>query len=215
MSSNNTRKNFRFILPLLALGLAPSISGCAVAAVGAVVTGVSAARQERSVGHAIDDVSIKTAIETDLQRESTGALVNTSVTVIEGRVLLTGRVADPELRLAATRIAWGEEGVLRVANNIEVTDESGWLDRPNDIWIRTQVATVLLTDGGVKDVNYTIDVVNGVVYLTGVGQNKDEIKRAVADAESIDGVKRVENYVVVKDDPSRFGYVRESANTKN
>jgi osmotically-inducible protein OsmY len=204
-------KNSRFLLlPVLALATAPALSGCVAVAAGAAVTGISAARQERTLGHAVDDVRIKTEIESDLQKQSAGALVNTSVTVIEGRVLLTGRVDDPQSRLDATRVAWGVDGVLRVNNDIEVTDDVGWFDRPKDIWIRTQLATVLLADASIKDVNYTIDVVDGVVYLTGIGQDRDEVKRAIADAEGLDGVKRVENYVVVKDDPSRFGYVKES-----
>jgi hypothetical protein len=40
----------------------------------------------------------------------------------------------------------------------------------------------------------------------GVGQDQAEIDRAVADAGRINGVKRVENYVVLKDDPIRTGF---------
>jgi osmotically-inducible protein OsmY len=96
------------------------------------------------------------------------------------------------------------EGVRRVDNEIEVTDQTGWLDRPKDIYIRTEIAADLLTDRSIKDVNYTIDVVNGVVYLTGVAQNQTELDRVVARANRFQGVKRVENYVVLKDDPVRL-----------
>lgn len=197
----------RILVPGLAACLATALSGCVALGIGAAVSGVSAARQERTFGRAIDDVRVKAAIQTQMEQDKAGAFLNVSVTVIEGRVLLTGRVDDPEQRLAATRAAWAIEGVLRVNNEIEVTDEVGWLERPKDIWIRTQLATVLLADKSIKDVNYTIDVVNGVVYLTGVAQDKAELDRAIADAQSLDGVKRVENYVVLKDDPARYGYV--------
>ena len=194
-------KYFRAVV--VACVATPLLSGCAVLGAGALVVGVSAARQERTIGHAVDDVRIKTAVQSGLQGESAAAFLNVSVTVIEGRVLMTGRVDDPQLRLAATRVAWGVEGVLRVNNDIEVTDEVGWLDRPKDIWIRTQLAADLLGDKEIKDVNYTVDVVNGVVYLTGVGQNQAEIDRAVQHAKELDGVKRVENYLVVKDEIGR------------
>ena len=72
--------------------------------------------------------------------------------------------------------------------------------------MRTQLATVLLADKSIKDVNYTTDVVHGVVYLMGIAQNREEMDRVVAHAQKVNGVKRVENYVVLKDDPVRNGF---------
>ncbi len=196
-------------LPLLALGfvflLAPAISGCALMVAGGAVAGVSAARQERTIGNAVDDMRIKSAIVSQLESQSANSFLNVSVTVIEGRVLLTGRVEKPETRLDATRAAWNVDGVKKVDNDIEVTDDTGWFDRPNDILIRTTLAGQLLTDPDIKDVNYTIDCVNGVVYLMGVGQDKEEVDRVVAHARAVSGVHKVENYVVLKNDPMRYG----------
>jgi osmotically-inducible protein OsmY len=189
---------------LACLFAAPLLSGCVAVAATGVVAGVSAARQERTVGDAIDDVRIKTDIQRQLGLKSASNYVNVSTTVIEGRVLLTGRIADPQMRLEATRTAWAIQGVTKVDNEIEVTDKAGWLDRPKDIYIRTEIAADLLTDSSIKDVNYTIDVVNGVVYLTGVAQNQAELDRVIARANRFQGVKRVESYVVVKDDPARL-----------
>ena len=45
-----------------------------------------------------------------------------------------------------------------------------------------------------------------MVYLTGVGQDQAEVDRVVAHARNLSGVKRVENYVVLKDDPGRYGF---------
>ena len=121
-------------------------------------------------------------------------------------MLLAGQVDSPEKRLMATRIAWTVEGVRKVDNDIEVNEYFGWLDRPSDLIMRTTLAATLLADKQIKDVNYTTDVVHGVIYLMGVGQDQAEIDRVVAHAEKVNGVKRVENYVVLKDDPIRYGY---------
>jgi osmotically-inducible protein OsmY len=182
------------------------LSGCVLAVAGGAVAGVSAARQERSVGNALDDVGIRTKLEARLAQQSTGLFLRVSTTVIEGRVLLAGRVDEPETRLDATRIAWSVEGVRRVDNDIEVRDTGGWLDGPSDFIMRTNLAAVLLGDKNIKDINYTTDVVHGVIYLMGVGQDQAEVDRVVAHAERINGVKRVENYVVLKDDPIRYGF---------
>jgi osmotically-inducible protein OsmY len=205
---------FRFLVRLAPLALIPLLSGCiAVAAAGAAgaVAGVSAARQERTVGDALTDAAIKTNLDTTLARHTPGLYVRVSTTVVEGRVLLAGRVDKPETRLEATRVAWSVDGVKRVDNDIEVSDFSGWLDGPSDFIMRTKLATTLLADKSIKDVNYTTDVVHGVVYLVGVGQDQGEIDRVVAHAQKLNGVRRVENYVVLKDDPIRKGFVSAPA----
>jgi osmotically-inducible protein OsmY len=198
--------HFRFLIRLAPIAFIPLLSGCVWVAAGGAVAGVSAARQERTIGNAIDDARIKTTLDARLAREYPGLYIRVSTTVVEGRVLLAGRVDKPETRLDATRVAWSVEGVRKVDNDVEVSDMSGWLDGPADFIMRTQLATILLADKSIKDVNYTTDVVHGVVYLMGVAQNKDELERVVAHAQKLSGVKRVENYVVLKDDPVRNGF---------
>lgn len=193
---------FSRVLPLL---FVPMLSGCVLLAAGGVATGVTTVRQERTIGNAVDDVRIKTELDARLAADSAGLFLRASTTVVEGRVLLAGRVTNPEDRLTATRLAWSINGVKKVDNDMEVTDRSGWLDAPGDFVIQTELAAALLADGSIKDVNYTIDVVHGVVYLMGVGQNQAEVDRVVQHAHDLSGIKRVENYVVLKDDPIRTG----------
>jgi osmotically-inducible protein OsmY len=193
-------------LAVLAVSLAPALSGCVAVALTGAVAGVSAARQERTIGNAVDDKRIQTALNGKLINESTGLFLRVSTTVIEGRVLLAGRVDSPDSRIEATRIAWSIEGVRKVDNDIEVTDSSGWLDGPSDLIMQTQLAATLLGDKTIKDVNYTTDVVHGVIYLMGVAQDQAEIDRVLAHANDIHGARRVENYVVLKTDPIRYGF---------
>ena len=197
-------------LAILLVCVAPALSGCVwVAATGAVV-GVSAARQERTVGNAVDDKRIQAALNGKLFGRSAGLFFRVSTTVVEGRVLLAGRVDSPETRLEATRIAWSIAGVRKVDNDIEVTETSGWLDGPSDLILRTQLAATLLGDKSIHDINYTTDVVHGVIYLMGVAQDKGEMERVMAHAQRAGG-KRVENYVVLKDDPIRYGFAAPTA----
>ena len=201
----------RLFIRLLPLTFIPFLSGCIWVAGAGAVAGISAARQERTIGNAVDDARIKTTLDGRLAQQSPGLYIRVSTTVVEGRVLLAGRVDSPEPRLDATRVAWSVEGVRKVDNDIEVSDLSGWLDGPADLIMRTQLATILLADKSIKDVNYTTDVVHGVVYLMGVAQNKDELDRVVVHAQKLNGAKRVENYVVLKDDPIRNGFSASAA----
>jgi hyperosmotically inducible protein len=61
-----------------------------------------------------------------------------------------------------------------------------------DAWITTKVKAELATTKGVKSTDISVDTVDGVVTLTGVLSTDVEVKKAVAAAESIKGVKRVD-----------------------
>ena len=196
----------RFLVRIVPLALFPLLAGCVWVAAGATIAGISAVRQERTIGNAVDDTRIKATLDTRLARQFPGLYLRVSTTIVEGRVLLTGRVDSPEDRLEATRVAWSVEGVRKVDNDIEVSEFSGWLDGPSDLIMRTRLAAILLGDKSIKDINYSTDVVHGVVYLMGIAQDKDELDRVVAHAQEINGVKRVENYVVLKTDPLRYGF---------
>jgi osmotically-inducible protein OsmY len=199
-----------FPFALLTLCLTPAIAGCVPAVVAGTVAGtvagVSVVRQERSIGNALDDRRIQAALSARLINASTGLFLRVATNTIEGRVVLAGRVDSPDARIDATRIAWSIEGVRKVDNDIEVSESSGWLDGPSDIITRTQLAATLLGDKTIKDVNYTVDVVHGVIYVMGVAQNQAELERVLAHAESMRGKRRVENYAVLKTDPIRYGF---------
>ena len=196
---------------MLVVLAAPALSGCIAAAAVGTVAGVQTARQERSVGAALDDRAIKTTLDAKL-RQTSGLRFGIATTVVEGRVLLAGRVTRPEDRLEATRVAWTIHGVAKVDNDIEVTDSWGWLDRPQDFIMRQALVAKLVGDGSIKSVNYTTDVVHGVIYLMGVGQDQTEVDRVVEHANSVNNVRRVENYVVLKDDPLRDRFDMTSQN---
>src|SRR5262245_4234015 len=203
-----------FTSTVLVLLVAPVLSGCIWVAAGVgTAAAVQAVRQERTVGNAIDDRVIKTTLDGRF-RQTEGLRFGVATTVVEGRVLLAGRISTPEARLEATRVAWTVDGVVRVDNDLEVAETGGWLDRPQDFIMRQALGVKLLAGKSIKEQNYTTDVVHGVVYLMGVAQDQAEVDRVVGHANSLTNVKRVENYVVLKDDPirERFSVMSQSEN---
>ena len=159
--------------------------------------------EERSVGEAVDDTTIWTDIKSRyLQSNLDGVFGAVNVDVKQGRVLLTGRVDNPQNRVEAVRLAWQPTGVKEVINEIQITDKSGISDVARDYWINTQVKTKLLVEKNIRSINYSVDTINGVVYLIGVAQNDWEMKQAALVASRVKGVKRVVSHVQVKPDPS-------------
>lgn len=184
--------------------IVPVLFACAFAAALTGCVGVALTTQERPFGKAVDDFNTRTELNARLLGESPSLFANVSTTVIEGRVHLSGTVPTNQQRLRATRLAWETPNVREVVNDIEVTEDGGIGDIARDRWISAQVRTRILTDGGIRDINYTIDTQNKIVYIHGIAQSERELDRVLAHARSVGEVRRVVNYALLKDDPRRF-----------
>ena len=110
-----------------------TLGGCVVAAVGAVGAAGVATLQERSVGTAIDDSSASTEIKSKLLAR--GGYGGVDVEVVDGLVLLSGRVVTPEMRVRAEEIAWSSNRTVDVANEIQIEAPGGFRASASDQWI--------------------------------------------------------------------------------
>jgi len=181
-------------------------SGCTPvgAAVGAGAVGGVAIAQERPVGEALRDAGIKTEINYDLFRAHIDDLFRSvNVDVVEGRVMLTGRVKTVALRDRAAELAWQADGARNVINEIEVDDQSGPIDGLRDRWITARLRAKILTDRAIYDINYAITTSNSVVYLIGIAQTQTELDRVIEHARTIPHVRKIVSHAVLKDSPER------------
>ena len=201
MNQPTRRASFSFGL-LLATGVNLALGACAPVVIGAGAGAGVAASQERGFKGAIADTEIRLEINHLWLQESVSLYSKVNLQVQEGRVLLTGRVPNPEARVTAVRLAWQAEGVREAINEIEVGDTSSLMDAARDQWISAQLRARLLADAGVASINYSIETVNGSVYLIGVAQNQAELDRALIHARNIAYVRRVVDYMRLKTDPT-------------
>jgi len=170
-------------------------------ATGAAAGVGTAASKEGGLRGAITDGGIKAAINEAWFKYNIETFSKLSTTVNQGRVLLTGVVQDPEDRVEAVRLVWQVEGVKQVMNEIRVADSEGLPGFVRDNWITTRLRTALTFDGGVQSLNYSIDTVQGVVYLMGVAMNQNELNKVLQTARTIPNVKQVVNYVKMVGEP--------------
>ncbi len=196
-------RNVALVAGLLAA--ATLTGGCTSMLVGAGATAGVTVAQERSVGRAIDDTTIHLDIGRRMFEVDERLFTKVNIEVVEGRVLLTGTVPKPEDRVEAARLAWAAPGVREVINEVQVTDKSSLIDFAKDAWITTQLRAALLRDTGIVDINYTVETVNGVIYLMGIAQGQDELDKVTNYARNIAGVKKVKSHVWLKDDRRRRG----------
>ena len=166
----------------------------------AAVTGISAA-QEGGLSAAYSDAKINVNISEAWFQYNVDAFTKLNLTVNQGRVLITGVVQNPEHRVEAVRLAWQVKGVNQVINEIRVAESEGIKGYVKDKWITSRLRGSLTWDRGVQSINYSLDTVQGVVYLMGVAQNQTELNRVIETARTISGVKRVVSYVKLAGEP--------------
>ena len=185
---------------LCAVVLSQIVNGCVpIIAGGAAVTGTTVI-QERTVGAAMDDTTIWAEIKhLYIQKDVNSLLSDVSVKVNIGRVLLTGNVRDSQTRVEAVRLAWQPYGVKEVINEIRVTDKSTAKDYATDAWITTQSRSKILLQRDVRSVNYSLETVDGVVFVFGIARSQEELDTVVHVVSTIKGVKQVVSHVRIKD----------------
>jgi osmotically-inducible protein OsmY len=191
------------LAPAIFVAAGIGLGGCGGVIVGGAATVGVAAAQERSIGAAVDDASIEFRIKDNLLEKSDRLFTRVSVDSVEGRVLLSGSVDNPDDRVEVARLAWQVEGVKEVFNEVEVRNRAGLVDYFKDVRIANELRFKLLSDKDISALNYSVETVNGVVYLMGIAQNQAELEKVTAHASNIKGVTRVVSYVVLKDDPRR------------
>lgn len=176
-----------------------ALSGCIPALVAGAAGGATIAAQDRPISEAAEDYALWTKIHHYyLQSGRAGLATGVNVEVVEGRVHLTGKVPTPNARIDAAKLAWQAEGVTSLTNDIIVNDTSSLVDYAEDKWIFTQMKSRLLLEKYVRSINYSIEVVNSVVYVMGIAQSHEEISRVARVARSIRGVRDVVIYARVK-----------------
>ncbi len=182
------------------------LSGCAGAVIGAGATTATAAAEERGLEGAVDDAKIRAEINHLWFQRDIEMYRQVTLTIKEGRVLLTGTVPNADARVEAVRLAWQPAGVREVLNEIKVSGEdSNGGSGLSDFAISQKMKTKLLFDKEVRNINYTVDVNESVIYLMGIAQSEAELERVIAYARDISGVRGVVNHVRLKNDPRRNG----------
>ncbi len=90
-----------------------------------------------------------------------------------------------------------------VINEIQVNDQTSLIDAGRDIYIANQLRAKLLLDKQISNINYSVETVNGVIYLMGVARDQEELDRVLGHARNIEHVRRVVNLALLRDDPRR------------
>lgn len=192
-------KKYLILSFLLSMSALP-LSGCTTVGSisGAAAEGGKAAAQEGGIQRAWTDARIQAEINDLWFQQDIDMFRKLDLTINEGRVLITGVVQNPEHRVEAVRLAWKPAGVKQVINEIRVAESQGFSGFARDNWATTRLRTAITLDRKIQSINYSIDTVQGIVYLMGIAQSQAELNRVIETARTIPDVKQVISYVRVK-----------------
>jgi osmotically-inducible protein OsmY len=192
------KKNMHYRLTVAFLFLF-IISGCQTVYMTGVSKAVLIDKEERSFNNYVEDTIILAQLKNEYFSNNENIFFQVSVDVIEGRVMLTGIVEQIDERIEATKLAWGIKGVNEVINEIQISNDEGILDYTDDLVMKTKINAKLLLEKNILNLNYSVEVVNGIVYLIGIAQDQKELDAVTEISKNTYGVISVISYVRLKD----------------
>ncbi len=197
------RENSRHISAIIACILLISglaLSGCAGAVVGVGTAAVAASTTEKGFSTSVSDGVIFAKLQDRFIQVNASLLTSANVTVNDGAVLFTGKVKKPEDKIEATKLAWEIKGVREVVNELQVIDTSSIKDIAKDLAASATLRGKMIADQDISSLNFSIDVVNGIVYLSGVASTQEEINKVISHAQNLRFAQEVVNYIILTKD---------------
>jgi osmotically-inducible protein OsmY len=200
MSLNSLYKNRELLLPpLIVITVTILLSSCSPVglAVGAGASLMTASQTEKGLKVSAKDLRIKTEINHNLFQKDHELFGAVKVSVDNGKVLITGSVPSPQDRIEISKLSWKVGNVREVINEVQVTNKASFTNRAKDLLINKSLQTQLLLDQSINFINFSVDTVNGVVYIFGIARDQTEINRIIKHARNINYVENIINYMSV------------------
>jgi len=145
----------------------------------------------RTPGTLIDDQVVETMVRQEIRNADPGfGSANLVVVSYNGIVLLTGQVANDDLKQIAGARARSIDRVRSVHNEIEISAPISLVARANDTWLTTKVKSKMLQDEEIVAGKIKVVTENGVVFLMGL-LPVEEADRAVDVARTVYGVQKI------------------------
>ena len=169
--------------------VAVSLQGCIEMAVGTAVVSTLAATDRRTFGAQTEDKAIVLKGEARLTNVL-GNSAHVSVTSFNRKALLSGEVPDAAAKQTAEREIAAIEGVLSVANEIEIAPVSNYTSRSNDALITTKIKASFVDQKDLAANALKVVTERGAVFLMG-RVTPAEGKLAGEVASGVSGVRKV------------------------
>ena len=191
----------QFLIPGFMLLLSSfALTSCIETAVGLGTAAVAASTTEKGFSTSVSDTVIEAKLTDKFIKNDASLVTGVESSVSNGAVLMTGKLDTQDQKILATRLAWEIKGVKEVINEIQIVSDKSLKATAKDLAASAQLRAALIGDQEISSLNYSIDVVNGIVYLSGVAANEKERERVITHAQALRFAKKVVNYIILSTD---------------
>ncbi len=178
------------------------LSGCLPTLFAGAASSTLEFAKDRPAGDTLTDVRISTAIKGAFIKNNFRNLYSKiKIEVVQGRVLYTGNIEREEDAITAVQIAWNQQGVNEVINELKVDKNSNKFNivqYTRDALITSQIKSKIFMNRDIKFVNYTVITINDIVYLFGIARSEEALEKVANIASNISGVQKVVSHVRVQ-----------------
>ena len=165
-------------------------NSCAIVSTAGSLVG-SASTSTRGFSGTIEDSYLMSKIISQITLLKLANFSNITVSVINGKVLLAGNTKNQEERLKLIQKVWEIKGVEEIYNEVEIGIRNSFSKKTEDFIFEVKIENRLLLEPGIYSNNYSVDVVNGNVYVMGISSDIEEKTKIESFLNSMNDIERL------------------------
>ena len=178
-----------------------NLQSCASPIIGGVgAIAFSSSAQEKGLGTSINDKVIYVKLRNAVYDWNPSVSENVSISVDNGSVLVTGKSKNIDTKIQLTKIIWKVHGVKEVNNKVQISETNNLKNIAKDLASLGEIKAKLMASKKLNSLNYSIDVVNNIAYISGIASSEEEISIVTQIAQEARFIKEVQNFVKVNKD---------------
>ena len=186
-----------FFLLLIVL----SLKSCAVPVIGGVgVIALSSSAQEKGLGTSINDKVIYVKLRNAIHDWNPSVSQKISISVDNGSILVTGQLENINTKIDLTKTIWDVSGVKEVNNQVQISKISNLKNIAKDLASLGEIRAKLMASKKLNSLNFSVDVVNNIAYISGIASSDEEIAIVTQIAQEARFIIEVQNFVKVNKD---------------
>ena len=186
---------------LLLLIIILNIQSCAVpilSGVGAVA--ISSSAQEKGLGTSINDKVVYLKLRNAIYDWKPLVSQKISISVDNGSILVTGQLKNIDTKINLTKVIWDVNGVKEVNNKVQISETNNLKNIAKDLASLGEIRARLMASKELNSLNFSVDVVNNIAYISGIASSAEEIAIVSQIAQEAKFIKEVQNFIKVNKD---------------
>ena len=178
-----------------------NLQSCASPIIGGMgAVAFSSSAQEKGLGTSINDKVIYVKLRNAIYDWDPSVAENVSLSVDNGSVLVTGKLKNIDNKVKMTRIIWEVNGVKEVNNKVQISETNNLKNIAKDLASLGEIKARLMASKTINSLNFSIDVVNNIAYISGIASSEEEISIVTQIAQEAKFIEEVQNFVKLNKD---------------